>query len=153
LTITSWRLVTRRFAKSAFDGDGARIGGGRWNKVGNRAVYTAATTSLGLLELLVHSSGTRLLPSYIAIPVVFDERIIDRIDRTRLSKNWRLNPFPRETQVMGDEWLVSGHSCILEVPSAIVPHESNYILNPKHPEFASLEIGQPISLEIDDRLV
>ena len=152
MTITSWRLVTRRFADTAFDGEGARIGGGRWNCVGNSAVYMAATTSLGLLELLVHSSRMSLLPFYIAIPVVFDQGIVDRVDRTRLSKSWRSHPFPRETQEMGDQWLASGQSCILEVPSVIVPHESNYILNPKHPDFASLEIGDPIDLDMDARL-
>ena len=54
---------------------------------------------------------------------------------------------------MGDQWLASGQSCILEVPSVIVPHESNYILNPKHPDFSSIQIGDPIDLDIDQRLV
>jgi RES domain-containing protein len=43
-------------------------------------------------------------------------------------------------------------SCVLEVPSVIVPHESNFILNPGHPDFALLEIGEPIDLDIDQRL-
>jgi len=153
LTITSWRVVARGFKETAFDGEGARIAGGRWNSIGNPAVYTAATTSLGLLELLVHSSGTRLLPSYVAIPVVFDERLVDRFDRARLPKSWRSHPAPQKTQKTGDEWIASGLSCILEVPSVIVPHESNYVFNPKHTDFGSLEIGDPISLEVDPRLV
>ena len=44
-------------------------------------------------------------------------------------------------------------SCILEIPSVVVPHESNFILNPNHPEFGSLEVGEPISLETDLRLI
>jgi hypothetical protein len=44
-------------------------------------------------------------------------------------------------------------SCILEVLSVIVPHESNFILNPNHADFGLLEIGDPISLETDLRLV
>jgi RES domain-containing protein len=113
----------------------------------------AATTSLGLLELLVHSSKTRLLPFYLVIPVIFGERLVDRVDRAKLPKEWRSHPLPRGTQEIGDQWLASGRSCILEVPSVIVPHESNFMLNPNHPDFATVEIGQPISLDIDHRLV
>ena len=153
MTITSWRLVTRRFKDTAFDGEGARISGGRWNSVGNPVVYTAATTSLGLLELLAHSSTTRLLPFYLAIPVVFDERLVDRFDRAQIPKGWRSHPLPRGTQKIGDGWIAPGHSCILEVPSVIVPRESNFILNPKHPNFASVGIGEPIDLDVDARLI
>ena len=151
--VTSWRVVKRRFEEAAFDGEGARIAGGRWNSVGNPVVYTAATTSLGLLELLVHSSKACLFPFYLVIPVIFDERLVDRVDRAQLPKEWRSHPLPRGTQEIGDHWLASGRSCILEVPSVIVPHESNFVLNPKHPDFASLEIGEPIGLDIDHRLV
>jgi len=153
LTITSWRVVTQRFQDTAFDGEGARIVGGRWNSIGIPVVYTAATSSLGLLEMLVRSSGTRLLPFYLVIPVVFDERCVDRFDRAQLPKGWKSHPSPRDTQKIGDEWIASGQSCVLEVPSVIVPHESNYVFNPKHPDFGSLEIGDPISLEVDPRLV
>jgi len=153
LTITSWRVVTRRFQENAFDGEGARIAGGRWNSVGTPVVYTAAASSLGLLELLVHSSGPRLLPFYLAIPVSFDEQIVDRFDLAQLPKNWRRHPSPRGVQRIGDEWMASEQSCVLRVPSVVVPHEWNYLLNPKHPNFASLEIGDPIGLETDPRLV
>jgi RES domain-containing protein len=151
--VTSWRVVNRRFEEAAFDGEGARIAGGRWNSVGNPVVYTAATTSLGLLELLVHSSMTRLLPFYLVIPVVFDERRVERVDRAQLPKDWRSHPLPRGTQEIGDQWLASGRSCILEVPSVIVPHESNFVLNPKHRDFATVEIGEPMGVDIDQRLV
>ena len=150
--VTSWRVVNRRFEEAAFDGEGARIAGGRWNSVGNPVVYTAATTSLGLLELLVHSSKTRLLPFYLVIPVIFDERRVEKVDRAQLPKVWRSYPLPRGTQEIGDQWLASGRSCILEVPSVIVPHESNFMLNPNHPDFSTLEIGDAIDLDIDQRL-
>jgi RES domain-containing protein len=82
-----------------------------------------------------------------------DERCVDRFDRAQLPKGWRSHPSPRDTQKIGDEWIASGHSCVLEVPSVIVPHESNYVFNPKHTDFGSLDIGDPISLEVDPRLV
>ena len=152
MTITSWRVVSERFGSRAFEGEGARRAGGRWNGAGRAAVYTAATTSLGLLETLVHAD-LGLLPFYLAIPVTFNADLVETVILGDLHSNWNSVPAPRELQRMGDDWLTAGRSCILEVPSVIVPHESNFILNPNHADFGLLEIGDPISLETDLRLV
>jgi len=151
LTITSWRVVSERFVSRAFEGEGARRAGGRWNGAGRAAVYTAATTSLGLLETLVHAD-LGLLPFYLAIPVAFNADLVEIVDMGKLPSDWNSVPAPRQLQRMGDDWLIAGRSCILEVPSVIVPHESNFILNPNHADFGLLEIGEPISLDIDQRL-
>ena len=150
--VTSWRVVKWRFASEAFDGEGARISGGRWNSAGHAVVYTSATTSLGLLENLVHTKA-RLRRFYFAFPVTFDANLVETVEPRELPAGWRTLPAPFTLKQIGDEWVDTMRSCILEVPSVIVPHESNFILNPRHPEFASLEIGQPIDLEIDSRLV
>jgi RES domain-containing protein len=149
---TSWRVVKRRFASKAFDGEGARISGGRWNSAGRGVVYTSATTSLGLLEKLVHADSG-LLPFYVSVPVTFNTDLVELVDTKKLPADWRSFPAPYELQQFGDEWLDLMRSCILEVPSVIVPHEPNFILNPKHPDFFSLVIGDPVDLEIDTRLV
>jgi len=150
--VTSWRVVRQEFASRALDGEGAREWGGRWNSAGRAVVYTSATTSLGLLEKLVHAEAG-LLPLYVSVPVTFNADLIEILGPRRLPTDWRSFPAPNELQQIGDEWVDSTRSCILEVPSVIVPHESNYLLNPQHPEFASIEIGNPISLDIDSRLV
>lgn len=149
---TAWRVVKREFAVSAFDGEGARLFGGRWHSSGRTVVYTSATTSLGLLEQMVHAESG-VLPFYATIPVAFDVNLVEVIDPVRLPASWKSSPPPYELQRIGDEWFDSMRSCILEVPSVIVPHESNYILNPNHPNFGLLEVGEPISLETDLRLV
>lgn len=149
--VTSWRVVRQEFAAHAFDGRGAREWGGRWNSAGRVVVYTAASTSLGLLEKLVHTEEG-LLPFYVTIPVIFDADLVEILEPKELPASWRSLPAPVELQRIGNEWVDSLRSCILEVPSVIVPHESNFILNPKHTEFASLEIGKPIGLETDLRL-
>ena len=152
MRVTAWRVVKREFAANAFDGEGARLFGGRWHSSGRAVVYTSATTSLGLLEQLVHSEK-RLRPFYLAIPVAFGADLVEVIDVFRLPTSWTAFPLPFELQRIGNEWVDSMRSCILEVPSVIVPHESNFILNPKHPDFALLEIGEPLGLDIDQRLV
>jgi RES domain-containing protein len=149
--ITSWRVVRREFAVRAFEGEGAREWGGRWNSRGRAVVYTAATTSLGLLEMMVHAQS-ELLPVYSAIPVMFDGDLVETVEPAALPIDWRSVPAPRALRGLGDAWIDSLRSCILEVPSVVVPHESNFVVNPRHPEFASIEIGEPIDLEMDLRL-
>ena len=148
---TSWRVVKEDFAIRAFDGEGARVWGGRWNSAGRAVVYTSATTSLGLLEKMVHADSG-LPPIYITVSVTFDANLVETVEPGRLPADWRSLPAPFTLKRIGDEWVGSMRSCILEVPSAIVPHESNFILNPKHPDFPAIEIGEPINLDIDHRL-
>lgn len=151
MRITSWRVTAAKHAATAFDGEGARRWGGRWNSRGRVAVYTSATSSLALLETLVHAD-LGLLPYYVAIPVSFDLKLVTRVGLEELPARWRALPIPGEAQALGDRWLDSQASCVLEVPSVIVPHESNYVLNCGHPDFGSLEIGNAVSLAIDPRL-
>jgi RES domain-containing protein len=151
VTTTAWRVTAAKFADRAFSGEGARLAGGRWNSPGRRVVYTSATTSLALLETLVHAD-LALHPHYVAIPVSFDSALVTRPPRDDLPATWRALPIPVEVQRIGDDWLESGRSSVLEVPSVIVPHESNFILDPTHPDFESVAIGQPIRLDTDPRL-
>jgi len=144
--------MKHEFVATAFDGEGARLYGGRWHSPGRAVVYTSASTSLGLLEQMVHAEEG-LPPSYLTIPVTFDVGLVEKLEAVKLPSRWQASPPPFELQRIGNEWVDSMRSCILEVPSVLVPHESNFILNPEHPDFASTEIGEPIDLEIDSRLV
>ena len=51
------------------------------------------------------------------------------------------------------EWLISGSSAVLAVPSAVIPTDLNYLLNPEHPDFRSIEIGLPRPFRLDFRLM
>jgi RES domain-containing protein len=44
-------------------------------------------------------------------------------------------------------------TAVLSVPSAVVPAERNYLLNPRHPDFARITLGAPQSLQTDTRLL
>src|SRR5687768_1272646 len=135
--ITSWRIVKARHADSAFDGEGARLLGGRWNSPGAPVVYTAGSAALAALEMLVHLGKGALLPSYVLISCSFDRALLSRLDPARLRPQWRSYPAPPELQAIGDEWLKSGRSAVFEVPNAIIATEANYLLNPRHGDFAS----------------
>src|SRR5215207_117575 len=150
---TCWRIVKSRHAATAFDGEGARLYGGRWNSPGTPMVYTSSTISLAVLEVLVHLQETSLLSSYSLIAARFDDAIVERLDRSMLPEGWRAYPAPSELRRIGDEWVRSQRSAVFEVPSVIVERESNCLLNPAHPDFSSVVIGEPEPFTFDERLL
>ena len=148
----SWRIAKSARAATAFDGEGARLYGGRWNSPGTVVVYTAQTESLAALELLVHLQASQLLMSYCSLPVDFDDALVEVVDPTSLPSDWRSSPAPSVLQQIGDRWAADHRSVVLQLPSAIVPREANFIINPRHPDFGSLSIGPPDSFDFDPRL-
>jgi RES domain-containing protein len=86
--LTVWRLTTARFARSAFSGEGARLYGGRWNNKGVALVYTSATQSLAMLEMLVQDEPLRA--RYVMIEARIPARVkIERLSVDELPTNWR----------------------------------------------------------------
>jgi RES domain-containing protein len=148
-----WRVVKRKHASTAFDGKAAQRFGGRWNSPGRRAVYASGTKSLAVLEVLVHLDVGRRLPRLVAFGFAVDDHLVDRLPTTDLPRHWRTARGLATTQRIGDDWLASGHGLALAVPSAIVPEESNYLLNPAHPRFARTKFGRPMPFLLDPRLV
>ncbi|WP_025040681.1 RES family NAD+ phosphorylase [Nitrosospira briensis] len=146
-----WRIVTHRFAASAFSGEGARLFGGRWNRKGEPVVYTAQSRSLAFLEMLVQDEPLRA--NYVLIPAEIPGDIARlKIDSKQLPKHWRTLEARETLQEIGNQWLRSAKYCVLEVPSAVIPAELNLLLNPAHRDFARIKIGQAEALESDLRL-
>ncbi len=152
MSITAWRIVKQKNEKAAFTGEGARLYGGRWNSPGTAMVYTAQSQSLAALEMLVHLDSADLLGGYVFFDVIIDEPMITAVDVATLPKNWRAEPAPAKLKAIGDAWIAAGASCVLRVPSSLVPAESNYLLNPKHPDFPKLKIGHAVPFRYDPRL-
>src|SRR6266545_5592418 len=99
--LSAWRLTKTKLLPGAWDGEGAKKCGGRWNSVGIAVVYTSGTLSLALVEVLVHvPSG--ILPAYSAVRVDFDEAMVAAVDPIELPGNWRDQPPPPETKALGD---------------------------------------------------
>lgn len=148
---TAWRLTKTKHLATAWDGEGAKRSGGRWNSVGTPVVYTSGSLSLALVETLVHITSD-VLPAYTAVPVEFDESLVTALEAKDLPLNWRESPAPSSTQELGDAWVMAGRSLALRVPSVVVPVEFNYVLNPKHTDFAGVRIGAPMTFPFDPRL-
>ncbi len=138
--IRAWRPIKAEHADDAFTGEGARRGGGRWNSKGVRLVYTSGSLSLATLEVMVHTHFYSALKSYVCIPIDFDPSLLQSITIDDLPDNWQADPIPQSVKKVGDRWIKNKESVILKVPSAIIPVEFNYLINPSHPDFGKIVI-------------
>ena len=148
----AWRLVKNVHAATAFSGEGAARTGGRWNSYGRHVVYASSSRSLAVLENLVHLDFpvAHLMALF---RVEFHGGLITTLPPKSLPSEWRIDPPAGSTQKLGDQWITDAHACVLAVPSAIVPEEVNYLLNPAHPDFAKLKISAPEAFALDPRLL
>jgi RES domain-containing protein len=120
-----------------------------------RIVYTAEHLSLAALEKLVHVDPD-LLPERLA---AFEIELPDEVQRevfpvARLPADWRSEPPAEGTQEIGRAWLAdSRRPGVLVVPSAVIPGERNYLLNPLHSEAARWAVVGSEPFRFDPRLV
>lgn len=146
-----WRIVPEGPRARAFDGEGARLHGGRWNSVGTAVVYASEHLSLAALEVLVHIDTTSRRKAYQCLSFEFDDSLLKTF-ADLLPRTWRQEPPPVELQQIGDAWVRGAESVVLAVPSVIVPGEFNYLLNPRHPDFGRIKPGSPARFDFDSRL-
>jgi RES domain-containing protein len=116
-------------------------------------VYTAGSLSLAALEMLVNLNAEQNLNRYMAIPVTFDDHHCWRIAAHQLPKGWAGHPIPASTRDLGSASSQSNASPVLAVPSAVVPIETNSLINPRHPEFPKIRIGSAEAFAHDPRLI
>jgi RES domain-containing protein len=146
-----WRLVSKQFADTAFDGEGAARYTGRWNPRGVRMVYTADSLALATLELSVHLAGARVV--YTAIEVEIADTAVDELGPRQLTRGWQDDE--SVTQQIGEKWARSFTSLALLVPSILVDPRSgerNLLFNPAHPQNESVIEIQRFEIVLDERL-
>jgi RES domain-containing protein len=153
LTLTAYRLTKEKYANTAFDGEGARLNGGRWNPAGVAMVYLADTLPLAVLETLVHLERSRVLEAYVYFEVTFDDELVLTLGDDDLPEDWQANPEPASTLAIGKAWVAHQASLFLRVPSAVIPLSHNFLLNPAHPASNRLKPKGPFPFTLDARLV
>jgi len=149
---TGVRLVPADKAATPFDGEGARLYGGRWNSPGVPMVYASEHLSLAALEVRVHIDKTRMHKLYKNYAFHFDEALMKEFPVGALPEDWRQEPPPPSLQQLGDNWVKSGASVILAVPSVVIPRELNYLINPGHPGFGKIKIEKATDFAFDQRM-
>jgi RES domain-containing protein len=148
-----YRLCKTKHAASPLDGEGARKRGGRWGPAGIPIAYCSATISLCALELLVNMDVSVAPTDYVSIAVTIPDEDIEDLPEKVLPKGWEGFPYPGKVQALGRDWAVSKRSLVLRVPSAVVPVERNYLVNPLHPDFPRVTWKVPRPFAFDPRLL
>ena len=145
----AYRIGTRRHP--IFDGAGAAEYGARWNSPGRSVIYAASSLSLAMLEQLAHTETGRLPHNHAFIEIA----IPDSIPKQTLSLNevagWNIEDLAT-SRAYGDRWLAEQRTCVLLVPSVIVPIESNALINPSHADFVRVVASVPHNVNWDKRL-
>ena len=146
-----WRLTLRKHG--APDGEGASRYGGRWNKPGTPVVYTSGSLSLAALEYLVHVDSDTLPDGLVSIRATIPDSLqIETIDVSNLPGDWKDKIIPVSLQELGTSWASKGKCPVLKVPSVVIEHEWNYVLNPLHQDFSKIAWDTSIGFAFDPRL-
>ena len=148
-----WRLSERRWA-DRFDGGYGLLHDGRWNTAGHAVTYAATSPALCVLEKLVHVEDPALLPALALVVYDVADAAMTDLPLEVLSAEWRRREL--ETQTRGDDWHRARETCLLRVPSAIVPvlgsPDANVLINNAHPGAASIRVERIVPFTFDTRL-
>jgi len=144
-----WRISNHQ----TLDGDGGRRYSARWHTAGAPIVDLAASPPGALLEILIHLelAETELPPSYTLLRISVPSRLRRPTLIVPDGQVWKSNV--SLTRQIGDTWLRTGRSALARVPSAILPHTFNYLLNPRHKDAAQIRIMETIKAPFDPRLL
>lgn len=160
MTVLLWRIGTDTPGCTADDlsGGGAKLTGGRWNRVGIAVTYASDSIALACLETLVHP-GAHALPfnRYLVRIAVPDEVFARRVRFEDLMSEtarvgWDALPAGKVSIELGSRWALSGASALLELPSAVIEQERNYLINPAHADTALLLAVKQRRFTYDTRL-
>lgn len=146
-----YHLGSSRYARQ-LTGEGARLFGGRWNKKGDACIYTSGTRSLCMLEYLANVSLEEMPADMIITVYSFPDNLCRIVPIADLPQDWFNVPAPVSSKIFGSALLADKTCTCFAVPSAIVPAEKNYILNPAADGFEQLTIVGTEPFVIDHRI-
>jgi RES domain-containing protein len=151
-----YRLTQQSDPIEAFGGMRSAQSPGRWNVASRAVVYTAASLSLAVLEVVVQSSAP-VSADRVFYCVDVDDGLLERLDIRHLGSDWRTLAGRDGCRQLGEAWRARGAGVGLIVPSAVVPEayddgEVNIVLNPHHAAFGRVKVNALVRLDIDRRL-
>lgn len=147
--MTVFRIASSKYP--ANDGKGASLYGGRWNRKGTAVIYTAESRALCALEIMANAE--ELGNDYVVIAIEIPEgTFIRKLSISELPAGWDIAEPIEATRSIGTRWAHELETAVLRVPSAVIPREFNYILNPLHPDFSTFRFSEPEPFYFDDRL-
>jgi RES domain-containing protein len=125
----------------------------RWNSKDVKMIYTAQSRALACLENIVHRNSKGLQKNFCVMEINIPDKVkIETIEETGLVADWKEFYKMPYTQQIGDEWISASKTVVLQVPSAVVSGDFNYLLNPAHKDFSSIKLLSTTSFEFDERI-
>lgn len=144
-----YRIVREEYSDTLFASGRAN----RWNLKGEEVIYTAASRSLACLENVVHSSGESLFDKFVIMVIHFpDELAISTLIRSQLPDDWFARAKHPFCQQLGSQWYKSQETPALQVPSAIVHQERNFVLNARHEQYGEIKVIDRRPFAFDPRI-
>lgn len=137
-----WRIASDTPAWTADDlsGAGAKATGGRWNAAGIAMIYASETIALACLETLVHFKSGGLPFNRYLVRIDIPDAVWHKAEVFPGRVGWDALPAGRVSIDFGAQWVRTGRSAILRVPSSVVPEECNVLINPQHRDAAGLSV-------------
>lgn len=151
--VSAWRIVLAGEAAVAFSGEGAGRYGGRWNSRNVRVIYASEHQSTAALEVFIHNEPFWPDEKYKVFHLEWPESLMEVFPIRALPVKWRSAPSLAETREIGDSWVQESRSAVLALPSAIIPADRNFLLNPEHRDFKRIRIHPPVDFQFDSRLL
>lgn len=144
-----YRIVHKKYAGALFAGGLA----GRWNSEGKKVLYTAESVSLAYLETMHYRKGFGFNADFrIMIIRIPSNAAFLEVDTAELPGNWRDFRNYRECRKIGDEWFDHAEHLCLKVTSAVVPENSNIVVNTLHKGYQEVEMIDTLDFIPDERL-
>jgi RES domain-containing protein len=141
VSVPVWRIAVEASTYAADDlsGAGAKSTGGRWNSLGTPMLYSAMNIALATIETVLHMRNGGLPFNRFLVRIDVPEAVwASRVVLSPLPGGWDAVPAGMTSRLAGDAWAASGRSALLLVPSVSVPDEFNVLINPLHPDSASI---------------
>jgi RES domain-containing protein len=151
--VRAFRLCRRPFSRNPLDGRGGLFAAGRWHTPRRLVCYASDSLALASLEVLVHCDPDLVPRELVAVEIHVPSRVaVEELRADRLPRSWRGFPAPASVQRLANDWLDRNSACVLRVPSALVPSESNFIINPAHPDARKVRVVRKAPFQFDPRL-
>ena len=152
----AFRIAKRKFSRNKgmmLSGRGALLYGGRWNSPGRAVVYTSQSLSLATLEVAVHLNAADKIRAYRSMALDIPNELVLPMNPADLPADWdAMHIEAKAAQSWGDACFDNQISAVLEVPSVVIPSESNYLINPEHPDFNRIKRGPIERHYLDGRI-
>lgn len=146
-----WRLVPAPLEKTALDGVGAALHGGRWNSKGLPAVYLSVDSATTILETLTtFSRSTEPPDGYRLLQVEYLGSVFEPLT-TLLPANWDRHDDASAARTFGDQFLRASEAGVMLVPCAFLKSAMNAVLNTNHPDAVKAKVTSASDFRFDPR--